>query len=120
MLKSMDVSKNPGSGQVTLKHLLLGVAFVQPIAGATAMLKHFGVGILRYSIAVPAALALGVVIVWLDWKIGKTVWLRCHQCPKQAQNAVALALFAVDLLWIVVGGLSGFKLAALVAKHVPQ
>src|ERR1700683_2781838 len=117
MLKGMDVSKNPGSGQVTLKHLLLGVAFVQPIAGATAAVKHFGGGTLRYSVAVPAALALGVVLVWLDWKIGKTVWLRCQQCSKQAQNAVALALFVGDLLWVVVGGLSGFKLAALIAKH---
>jgi hypothetical protein len=112
--------KKPESGQVTLMDLFLGIAFCMPITAATTELKRSGGGTLRYLIAVPSALALGAVIVWLDWKLGKTVWLRCQRYSKQAQNAVAVALFAIELLWIVVGGVSGFKLAAFIAEHVAQ
>jgi hypothetical protein len=31
-----------------------------------------------------------------------------------------VALFVVELLWILVGGISGFKLAAFVAGHVQR
>jgi uncharacterized protein HemX len=112
--------KNPECGQVTLMHLFLGIAFCMPITAATTELKHSGGGTLRYLVAVPLALALGAAIVWLHWKLGKTVWLRCQRYSKQAQNAVAMALFAVELLWIVVGGLSGFKLATIVAEYVQR
>jgi uncharacterized protein HemX len=120
MLEDRDVFKNPESGQVTLMHLFLGIAFCMPIAAATTQLKHSGGGTLRYLVAVPLALALGAAIVCLDWKFGKTVWLRCQRYSKQAQNAVAVALFVVELLWIVVGDISGFKLAAFVAEHVQR
>jgi hypothetical protein len=83
-------------------------------------MKHSGGGTLCYLVAVPLALALGAAIVCLDWKFGKTVWLRCQRYSKQAQNAVAVALFVVELLWIVVGGISGVKLAAFVAEHVQR
>ena len=120
MPEHRNVSKNPEPGQVTLMHLFLGIAFCMPITAAVTELKHSGAGTLRYLVAVPSALVLGVVIVWLDWKLGKAMWLGCQRYSKQAQNAVAMALFAVELLWIVVGGLSGFKLAAFVAEHVPR
>src|SRR5580658_1282311 len=35
MPEDRDVSKNPESGQVTLMHLFLGIAFCMPIAAAT-------------------------------------------------------------------------------------
>ncbi|MGA9964593.1 MAG: hypothetical protein WBQ10_05270 [Terriglobales bacterium] len=44
--------------------------------------------------------------------------MRCQQYSKRAQNAVAGALFVVELFWIVVGSVSGFKLAAFVAGHI--
>lgn len=69
-----------------------------------------GGGTLRHLVAVPSALVLGALIVSLDWRLGKALWLRCQRYSKQAQNAVAIALFAVELLWIVVGSISGFKL----------
>jgi hypothetical protein len=93
-----DVSKNPEPGQVTLMHLFLGIAFFMPITAATTELKHFGGGTLRYLVAAPLALALGGAIVCLDWKLGKTVWLRCQRYSQPAQNAVAIALFAVKLI----------------------
>jgi hypothetical protein len=63
---------------------------------------------------------LGALIVSLDWRLRKALWVRCQRYSKQAQNAVAIALFAVELLWIVVGSISGFKLAAFVAEHVAR
>ena|ERR1700719_2083144 len=120
MLEDRDVSKNPEAGQVTLMHLLLGIAFCMPITAATSELRHSGGGTLRYLVAVPSAIALGAVIVSLDWKLGKTVWSGCQRYSKRAQNAVAVVLFAVEWLWIVAGGLSGFKLAAFVAEHVAR
>ena len=120
MLEDRDVSKNPEPRQITLMDLFLAIAFCMPIIAATTELKHSGGGTMRYVVAVPSALALGAVIVSLDWNLGKTVWLRCQRYSHQAQNAVAVTLFALELLWIVVGGISGFKLAAFVAGHVPR
>jgi hypothetical protein len=65
-------------------------------------------------------LCSAALIVSLDWRRGKALWLRFQRYSKQAQNAVAIALFAVELLWIVVGSISGFKLAAFVAEHVAR
>jgi hypothetical protein len=79
-----------------------------------------GGGTLRYLVAVPSALVLGALIVSLDWRLGKALWLRCQRYSKQAQNAVAIALFAVELLWIVVGSISGFKLLAFGEEHVAR
>jgi hypothetical protein len=118
MLEDRAGSKNPESGQVTLMHLFLCIAFFMPVAAATTELKRSGGGRLRYLVAVPSALVLGALIVSLDWRLGKALWLRCQRYSKQAQNAVAIALFAVELLWIVVGSISGFDLAAFVAEHV--
>jgi len=101
-------------------HLLLGIAFCVPVGAAATVLAHSGGGTLRYAITVPSALALGALIVWLDWKLGKVLWLRCQGCSKQVQNVVAIGLFAAGLLWIAVGAVSGFKLATFVAKHVAQ
>jgi hypothetical protein len=120
MLEERDVSKSPESRRVTLMDLFLGIAFCMPITAATTELRHSGGGTFRYLVAVPSTLALGAVIVYLDWELGKTVWLRCQRYSERAQNAVAVVLFAVELLWIVVGGISGFKLAGFVAEHVAR
>ncbi|MGA9392748.1 MAG: hypothetical protein WBV69_20130 [Candidatus Sulfotelmatobacter sp.] len=120
MLEDRAVLRNPESGQVTLMHLLLGIAFFIPVGAATTLLWHSGGGALRYLVIVPSALALGALIVTLDWKLGKAAWLRCQRCSKHMQNAVAIGLFAAELLWIAVGAVSGFKLATFVAEHFAQ
>jgi hypothetical protein len=120
MPEDRDVWKNPESGQVTMMHLLLCIAFFMPVVTAITELKHSGGGTLRYLVAAPSALVLGALIVSLDWKLGKVVWLRWQRYSKQAQNAVAIALLAGELLWIVVGVVSGVKLAAFVAEHVAR
>jgi len=113
----MTVSKNVETGQVTLMHLFLAIVFFMPVAAVTSELERAGSGMLRYLIAVPLALVLGALIVSLDWTIGKAVWLRSQRSSERAQNAVAIGLLAAELLWIIVGTVSGFKLAAFVAKH---
>jgi hypothetical protein len=114
------VSENTGTGQVTLGHLLLGIAFCMPVSMAVAEIKHSGGGIFRYLIVTPLALVVGVLIVSLDWKLGRAVWLRYQQYSTRAQNRAAMALFTLQLLWIVLGAISGFKLATLVAEHLAQ
>jgi hypothetical protein len=120
MLENRTTPKNRESGQVTLMHLLKLIAFCMPIAAAMPELEHSGGGMLRYLVAVPSALALGVLIVSLDWKLGRTVWLRSQRYSKKAQNAITIALFVGELLWIGIGGVSGFKVAALIGQHVPR
>ena len=53
------VSTNTGTGQVTLGHLLLAIAFCQPVGVAVIQIKHSGGGILGCLVVVPVALALG-------------------------------------------------------------
>ena len=114
------VSKNTGTGQVTLGHLLLAIAFFQPVGIAVIQIAHSGGGVLRYLIVAPVALVLGFLIASLDWKLGKAVWLRCQRCSNRTQNRVAIALFCLQLLWIVLGTILGFKLAAFVTAHVQR
>ena len=73
------VSKNTGTGQVTLGHLLLAIAFSQPVGIAVIRIAHSGGGVLRHLIVAPVALVLGFLIAALDWKLGKAVWLRCQR-----------------------------------------
>jgi hypothetical protein len=56
------VSENTRTGQVTLGHLLLGLAFCMPVSMAVTEIKHSGGGISRYLIVAPVALVLGVLI----------------------------------------------------------
>lgn len=113
------VSKNTGTGQVTLGHLLLAIAFCQPVGVAVIQMEHSGGGILRYLIVVPVALMVGVLSASLDWKLGKAVWLRCQPYSNRAQKRVAISLFCLQLLRIILGTILGFKLATFVAAHVP-
>jgi hypothetical protein len=84
MLEDRAGSKNPESVQVTLMHLFLCITFFMPVAAATTELKRSSGGTLRYPVAVPSALLLGALIVSLDWKLGKALWLRCQRYSKPA------------------------------------
>lgn len=114
------VSKNTGTGQVTLGHVLLAIAFCQPVGIALTRIYHSGGGIRRYLIVAPIGLVFGVLIASLDWKVGTAVWLGCQRYSNRARNTVAIALFCLQLLWIVLGMILGFKLATFVAAHVPR
>ena len=95
MIEGKGLSKKSESGQVTLGHLLLVIAFFMPICAVMVALKNWGGGLLRYLVAASTTLVLGALIVTLDWKLGKAVWLRSQRYSKKVQNATAIALFAV-------------------------
>ena len=113
-----SVSKDTGTGQLTVGHLLFAIAFCQPVGVAVIQTHHSGGGILSYSIVAPAGLVFGLLIASLDWKLGKALWLRCQQYSDRAQNRVAIALLCLQLLWIVLGTMLGFKLATFVAARL--
>lgn len=91
------------TGQVTLSHLLLFVAFVTPPSEAKAELKCSGSGDMRYVTVLPASIAVGALIVWLDWKLGKALWSRYQRHSPKVQNAAIIFVFALQLLWIAAG-----------------
>jgi hypothetical protein len=103
MLEDWAGSKNPEAGQVTLMHLFLCIAFFMPVAAATTERKRSGGGTLRCLVPVPSALVLGAVIVSLDWRLGKALWLRCQRYSKQAQ----MQLPSLYLRWNCSGLLLG-------------
>lgn len=92
--------------------LFWGITFFMPAVTAAGELKHSDGGVLRYLITVPPAFALGALIVWVDWKLGKAVWLRYQGYPKQAQNMLGFAWIVLDLFWIMIGAFLGSKLAS--------
>lgn len=69
-------------------------------------------------IGVPLALAVGVLIVRLNWLIGKRLWLRSQRYSVKATNRIALLQFALDITWIVVATIAGFGLGSLLIKLV--
>ncbi|HSS99378.1 MAG TPA: hypothetical protein VLK33_20225 [Terriglobales bacterium] len=116
MLDPVDTSKKTHPKQITVMDLILGIAFCMPTVAAVSELKHSGGGISHYLIAIPLGLSLGALIVWVDWKLGKTIWLRYQGYPKRAQDMLAIFWILVDLLWIIIGGFLGIKLAWLMAN----
>jgi hypothetical protein len=104
--------------QVGLADLFALIAFFMPVSAAVAELRSKGVGALGYVLAIPSALILGIVIVSVEWKLGRTIWLRFEKYSKKVQNFVGAALCVVQLFWIFVGTAGGFKLGALVMDHI--
>ena len=114
------ILKNTGTGQVTLLHLLLAIAFCQPAGVAIIQIHHSVGGIVRYLIVIPIALVLGLLIASFDWKLGKALWLQCQRYSDKTQDKVATAMFFLELLWIVLGTVLGFQLATFVAARPPR
>jgi hypothetical protein len=108
----------PEAGQMTLIHLFLGIAFFMPTASAITEVKHAGGGVLRYLVVIPFAIVIGVLIVSIDWRLGKAIWLRSCRYSERVQIGVSVALFAFQLPWIFLGEVSGEKLAAFVVNHL--
>jgi hypothetical protein len=112
------VSMRSESGQVTLMHLLLSIAFFMPLIAACGEIQNTGGGITRYLLAVPLSIMIGVIIVVSDWNMGKMLWMKSQQLSRRIQNATALALLVLEVLWIFVGAVSGSKLGILVARYI--
>ncbi len=88
-----------------------------PIIAAIGTLKRFGGGILAYMLALPLAVALAALIVSVDGKLGKAIWLRSKNFSRGLKNAVGLALFVFQSVWIVAGLISGASLAKFLVNR---
>jgi hypothetical protein len=106
--------------QVGLLDLLTMIAFVMPIYAAIAEVKRAGGGILAYVVASPLTVAMGALIVWVDWKLGKAVWIRSKGHSEKVKNAVGFALLAFQLFGIFVGLASGIRLAVFLVNHLAR
>lgn len=106
------------AGEITVGHLLMAIGFFMPVEAVVIVVKHAGGGALRYALGVPLGLALGVLIVRLDWKIGKALWLRSRNYSEKVQNGVALGVFALQVVWIIAGAIVGDELASLLVRYV--
>jgi hypothetical protein len=107
-------------GQVTMGHLFLVIAFFIRVEAVILKIKHVGGGFSQYALGVPLSLGLGAVIVRLSWISGRSLWLRSQRCSMKVQNGIAIGLFALDIAWIIVGGIAGSALAELLIHHVDK
>jgi hypothetical protein len=96
----------------------MATAFFMPAAAAFAELKRAHGGILPYVVGVAAAIALGALVVRLDWASGRQLWLYSQRYSDRSQNWFALGGFGLQIVWIIAGAIAGFRLISFVLKHV--
>jgi hypothetical protein len=113
-----ETKEQQRGGQVTLGHLLMAIAFFMPAAAAFAELKRAHGGIVRYVVGGAAAMALGALIVRLDWASGKQLWLHSQRYSERSQNWFAVGGFGLQIGWIIAGAIVGFRLISFVLKYV--
>jgi hypothetical protein len=106
--------------QVGLLDLFTMIVFIMPIYATIAEVKRAGCGILAYVVALPLTVAIGALIVWVDWKLGKAVWIRSKGHSEKIKNAAGFALLAFQMFWIFVGLASGVRLAAFLVNHLAR
>ena len=83
--------------QVGLLDLFTMIAFIMPIYATIVEVKRAGGGILSYVVALPLTVAMGALIVWVDWMLGKAVWIRSKGHSEKVKKAVGFALLAFQL-----------------------
>ena len=113
MPEKQDTEQRTQHGQVTLGHLLLSIAFFIPVETVIFEIKHVGGRPVQYALGVPLGLGLGAVIGRLSWISGRSLWLRSQRYSQKVQNGIAIGVFALDIVWIIVGGIAGTALAHL-------
>ena len=97
-------------------HLFMGITLFMPAATVVGEVRAAGGGVLRYLFGLPLALVLGGLIVVLEWYSGRFFWQRSQRYSDRAQNVVAIGLFALQLMWAMLAGICGYRLAHLVIK----
>jgi hydrogenase-4 membrane subunit HyfE len=110
-----DVAENTGPA-LTLGNLLMVTSFMITVMAVINPIKHAGGGVVRYMLSVPLALALGALIVWLNWKVQKYLFQRAKGATKRTENTI-VAIFLLSLpFFIALGGFAGGILASLLMK----
>lgn len=103
----------------TLTNLLIVIAFLMPIIGVFAELKHAGSGLLRYSIGLPLSLAAALVIVIAEWQMLKLVWVQAEKHPSKWASVLSVALWFLLVTWSVVAGAkAGDLIAACLIREI--
>ena len=110
LLEIMDDLKIRHS-QVTLSHLLLGMAVVMPAVAAISSIRVAGAGVFRIALGLILGLAIGSCICILDLQICKFLRLRSAKYAEKARKLIDLGLFALLFIWILAGVIAGNNLA---------
>ncbi len=100
--------------------LLTAIALFMPTAAVVEEVRAAGGGMLRYLFGLPLAMALGGVIVLLEWYSGRFLWQQSQRFCDRAQKVIAIGLFAAQFLWIALSCICGSRLANLVIKYSAQ
>lgn len=89
-----------------------------PIESVIGTVRALGGGVLRYVIALPFGILLGVLIVYVAWKLGRSVWVRFQNRSEKTKNRVGMALFVFQLFCIAVGLVSGGIVGKLIVHYL--
>ena len=58
--------ENVQTGSMTFFHLLFLIVFISPLCVVVPAIQHAGGGVLRYVLAIPIAIGVGALIIWLN------------------------------------------------------
>lgn len=114
MCEKAQRQRESKQGQVTLGHLLMGIALLMPAGVVIGEVKAAGGGMLQYLFGLPLALALGGLVIVLEWYSGRFFWQRSQRYSDRTRNIVAIGLFALQIVWVMLAGICGYRLAHLV------
>jgi hypothetical protein len=106
--------------QLGLIDLFTMIGFVIPTFAAIVGVRHSGGGTFAYVLALPIGIGLSILIATVQWRLGKIIWIRFRKTSKSLRNAVGILLFVLQLLWILIGLLSGTKAGVIVAQHLAR
>jgi hypothetical protein len=119
-MENHSLQRQTTTRKIGLVDLLAMTAFVTPIVATISTVKHSAGGFTQYLLAVPLGIALGALIVSLEWMLGRVIWLRFENHSGRFRHAAGLGLYVIQLFWIFVGAVGGDKLGALVVSHIPR
>jgi hypothetical protein len=97
--------------QVTLGHILMAITLCIPSAAVITEVRAAHGRPLQYLLGVPLAVALGCLLVFLEWHSGRFLWGRSQPHSDRIQRIATAALFALQFVWIVLADLCGAGLA---------
>ena len=90
---STSEAENTGQA-LTLGNLLTVRSFMITVMAVVEPLKHAGGGVVRYMLGVPLALALGALIVWLNWSFQKFLSQKAKGATKTKENIIAVVSYS--------------------------
>lgn len=117
---NMDSELPPEDGfrALTLTNLLIVMAFIITVTSVFTPMKEAGIGALRFLVGAIPALCLGATLVWVEWVSLRYIFDRHQKSSKGWQTVLGLGALLFMVLWLVVGGIAGWKLGSLLTRFV--